>query len=75
MIHVSLDRDKESAQQWAAGAKLPWFTILPKDVAKSKLNEFKKTRFVPEYNLIDKDGKILASGAAACFTKIKALSK
>lgn len=75
MIHVSLDRDEDSAKKWAADAKLPWFTILPKNVPKSKLRDYKKTRFVPEYNLISKDGKILASGADACFTKIIELSK
>lgn len=75
MIHVSLDRDENSAKKWAESAKLPWFTILPKNVPTSKLNQYKKTRFVPEYNLISKDGKILASGADACFKKIKELSK
>lgn len=75
MIHVSLDSDEKSAEKWAASAKLPWFTILPKNVKKSKLNDYKKTQFVPEYNLIDKDGKILASGPDACFKMIKKLSK
>lgn len=76
MIHVSLDRDKESAEKWAADAKLPWFHILPKDVNKSKLKEqFKKTRYVPEYNLINNKGEIIASDADNCFDKIKKLSK
>ena len=75
MIHVSLDRDEDSAKKWASDAKLPWYTILPKNVERSKLNQFKKTNSVPEYNLIDKDGEILASGVSACFTKIEELSK
>ena len=75
MIHVSLDKSEDAAETWATEAKLPWLTVLPDDVEKSKLHKFKKTQYVPEYNLVSKDGEILASGADACFKKIKELSK
>jgi hypothetical protein len=69
MIHVSRDRDDESAEKWAAQEGFPWLTVLPDDVDRSGLMEYRKGNAVPSYFMVDKDGNMVAEGAAACFNK------
>jgi hypothetical protein len=69
MIHVSLEREEGLAEVWAAKEGFPWMTILPGDVKKSGMRDYKKTNFVPEYALIDKNGKQIASGGGVVFEK------
>jgi hypothetical protein len=69
MVHVSLERQEGLAEVWAAKEGFPWLTILPKNVKSSGLMDYKKTGFVPEYALIDKNGKQLASGGGEVFQK------
>lgn len=75
MIHISRDRDKDAAEQWAASHSFPWLTVLPKDVQRSDLSDYRTRNSVPHYSLRDKDGNELANGSAAVFSKIEELSK
>ena len=78
MIQVSLDRDDESAEKWAAKEGFQWYTILPKDADRSGLKKFHTTGSVPCYVLLDKDGKVVVPGSpssAACFQKATELDK
>lgn len=71
MIHVSLDSDKSSAQEWASQGAFPWLTVLPEKVEKSGLRkDYKTTSGVPEYHLVDKNGNSVAKGLSASFAKI-----
>lgn len=74
MVHVSLEREKGKAEKWAAKEGFPWMTILPDNVQQSGMRDYKKTNFVPEYTLIDKDGKQIASGGGEVFKKAVALT-
>lgn len=74
MIHVSLDRDEDAAEEWAASAGLPWLTILMKDKDKSGFGDFKSTNFVPEYVLISRSGEKIGSGSGV-YDQIKGLTK
>ncbi len=50
------------------------FTRMPSKVKKSGLRTYKTTRSVPEYHLVDKDGKTVVKGSAgssAIFRKIE----
>jgi len=75
MVHISLDSDKDSAQNWAKKESFPWLTILPERVKKSGLREYKSTKYVPEYHLVDAEGKTIANGQAQVFAKIAELGK
>jgi len=78
MIHVSLDSSKSEHEAWAAREKFPWPTVLPERVKKSKLRQFKTTRAVPEYHLIDSEGNTVVkgtSGSYGAFDKIKELKE
>ncbi|MBK1789883.1 TlpA family protein disulfide reductase [Persicirhabdus sediminis] len=72
MIHISRDRDKSAALDWAKQESFPWPTYLPGDTPDDIWNL--KATFVPFYCLVDRDGNKLAEGSAACFKKIKELS-
>ena len=69
MVHVSLERQEGLAEVWAAKEGFPWRTILPKNIKSSGMMDYKKTRFVPEYALIDKNGRQIASGGGEVFNK------
>ncbi|MEM9079094.1 MAG: hypothetical protein AAGC74_00190 [Verrucomicrobiota bacterium] len=75
MIHVSLDRQIDAAEQWAAKESMPWPTILPDKVQRSTMRDYKTNDFVPEYHLVDGEGNSIANGADACFAKIKELAE
>jgi hypothetical protein len=73
MVHVSLDKSEDPAEEWAAKEGFPWPTILPDKVDRSEMRDYKTTGFVPEYHLIDADGKTVVAGAsnsAGAFAKI-----
>lgn len=77
-VHVSLDRDDDAAEGWAAKDEFPWLTILPDDVEKSGLRDYKKTKYVPEYVLLNGEGKIVVAGnsnGTAAFSKIDELAE
>ena len=74
LVHVSMDRCKVSATKWAKAVNFPWPTVLPKKQRSSGLMKY-AGRGVPHYVLIDKEGKRLAEGKAACFQKLSELSK
>ena len=62
MIHVSLDRSNVEAAEWAKDERFPWLTVLPEDVESSRLLAYKNGNFVPDYSLVQADGKKIASG-------------
>ena len=77
-VHVSLDRDEDSAVQWAAKESFPWLTIPPAMVDQSTMKTYKTTRSVPEYHLIDSDGNTIVAGTHvgdAAFAKLAELAK
>lgn len=74
-VHVSLDRGDDAAEEWAAKEEFPWLTILPDKVEKSSMRDYKTTNSVPEYHLVDAEGKTIANGSGACFAKIDEIAK
>lgn len=74
MIHISHDRDEDSAEEWAAKEGFPWLTVLPKDVDRSDLVEYKVANSVPHYILVDAAGNRLADGSSAVFGKVRELT-
>jgi len=74
MIHVSLDQSESAAEDWAVKEKFPWYTVVPDDVEKSGLREYKSTNFVPEYALLNANGERLGSGSGV-FDQVKDLAK
>lgn len=73
-IHVSHDRDEDAAEEWAAQHSFPWLTVLPGDVDRSDLVEYKTRNSVPHYVLLDSEGNMLANSSSDAFGKIKELS-
>ncbi len=74
-IHVSMDDSKKDALNWAKNAKLPWLHVLNSKARSAGMMKFAQGSGVPQYYLIDKEGKLLASGESAAFAKIKELTK
>jgi thiol-disulfide isomerase/thioredoxin len=74
LIHISQDQSEENAEEWAAKEGFPWLTVVPKDVERSKLLEFKTARSVPHYVMVDRDGNVLANSSAEIFQKIDELA-
>lgn len=77
-VHVSLDRDEDAAEEWAAKEQFPWLTIMPDKVDRSGLRDYKTTNAVPEYHLVDGEGNTIVKGTssgAAAFAKIDELAK
>ncbi len=72
-IHVSQDDDKKKAFDWTKSAYLPWLTVLKNKARSSGLGKFDSG--TPSYALVDKNGKILASGEKEVMEKVKELSK
>lgn len=71
MIQVSRDQDNDSAEAWAAKEGFPWLTVLPDDVERSGLLDYRPGNFVPAYTMVDKDGNKVVDGAEAVFQKAK----
>lgn len=75
MIHLSRDREEDAAESWAAEAKFPWLTILPDDIKKTDLLQYRTGNGVPHYVLVTSDGKPAARGSGAVFAKLKELNQ
>jgi len=77
MVHISLDRENEAAEKWAADAKLPWLTIMPSNAKTTDLEKSYPSQYVPSYYLVDGEGKALAddNDGESVFAKIKELAK
>ncbi len=73
MIHVSRDQADDAAQDWAAAEGFPWLTVLPGDVERSDLLQFRTRNAVPFYTMVDKDGNEVANGSGAIFAKVAEL--
>ena len=74
MIHVSLDRDKAAAQNWATKEGFPWPTVMMDKLKESGFEAY-MPRGVPNYKLLSKDGRIVAEGKAQVFAKAAELTK
>ena len=77
LIHVSFDRDEDSANDWAKQAGFPWLTILHEDVDRSALVEpyFGDSLGVPSYLLVDHEGNQLAKGKSAVMAYLGKLNE
>ena len=74
MVHLSHDRDEDSAAAWAKQANMPWPTILSEDADVKELimPYFPDGRIsLPSYVLVDQAGKEVARGKAAAMKMIK----
>jgi len=69
-IHISQDEGDGSAENWAEKQNFPWLTVLPKQVKRSKLLQYKTENVVPFYILVDAQGKQLAVGQNEVFAKL-----
>lgn len=69
MIHVSRDSSEDSAENWAASEGFPWLTVLPDDAERSGLLDYHTRKVVPFYALVDGEGKEIATGSSAVFSK------
>ena len=74
MVHVSLDRDKNAAESWAAKESFPWPTVMMDKLTASGLEEY-MPQGVPNYKLLSKDGTIVAEGKSEVFAKVAELKK
>ena len=72
MIHMSLDDDLAEATALASKEGFPWLTVFQDDAEASGLKDY-GSGFVPDYVLIDKEGKVVTKGKEEVFTKIAAL--
>lgn len=75
MIHVSRDRNDDAAEQWAADEGFPWLTVLPEDVERSDLLDYRTGNSVPHYALVDAEGNILTNGASQVFSELARLTQ
>lgn len=73
MIHISLDRSEDAAEQWAAMEKFPWYTVMMRDLQRAGFDEYKTTNAVPEYALLSAEGERLGSGSQV-FSKVAELT-
>jgi len=74
LIHLSRDRDDETAEAWATKESMPWPTLMRDDTDVKTLVApyFPDGRMgVPTYILVDRNGKEIARGKAAALAKIK----
>jgi hypothetical protein len=72
LLLVSHDTDEDRSETWAAKLHFPW-PIVPSDKIKRAGLEKYDPKGIPKYKLIDKNGKILATGHDAVFAKINEL--
>ena len=78
LIHLSLDRDEDAAEEWAAKESMPWPSLMQEDIDDDTLITpfFPDGRLgVPTYILVDRTGKEIARGKAAAMAKIKAAAE
>ncbi len=75
LIHVSRDQSEDAAEEWAEANQFPWLTVLPGDVDRSKLLDYRARNSVPHYTLRTADGEELANGSSAVFNKVAELSR
>lgn len=74
MIHVSLDNDEDAAEAWAAKEGFPWPTVMRGKVDRAGFDTYLEGGIgIPNYKLVDKDGKVIVEGKAAVFQKVAEL--
>ena len=74
LVHFTYDESDEDALKWAKKEKFPWPTILKSKQKATDLEKF-AGEYVPEYILINKDGKVIANGKEECFAEIAGLGE
>jgi len=74
-IQISRDNREGDASKWAKDAGLPWLTVLPTNVGRSKLMEYRTVDATPFYTLLNTEGTALATGAEEVFSKLAELTK
>lgn len=74
LIQISRDNREGDASKWAKEAGLPWLTVLPINVGRSKLMSYRTTDSTPFYTLLNSEGTAIATGANAVFAKLAELN-
>ena len=76
MIHVSLDDDEKAATDWAAKESFPWPTVMRSKIDRAGFDTYLEGGIgIPNYKLIDGDGKVIVEGKGEVFQKISELKK
>lgn len=76
LVQISKDRDLSKAVAWAKKESLPWPTILISDIKDTMVKDI-KTRAVPTYVLIDREGEEIfrAHDSGSVMKKYEEVSK
>lgn len=69
LIQVSYDRKDAEAEKWAVKEKMTWPTILGSNRKASDTEQFSKSEYIPEYRLIDANGKEAAPAGQGAIAK------
>ena len=75
VVQVSYDKKDSAAEKWAVEAGFSWLTILPTQRKASGFAKFSKSKYIPEYQLIDTQGKIIAPAGKEAIAKAVELAK
>jgi len=75
LIQISRGKREGDASRWAKEADLPWLTVLPINVGRSKLMDYRTVDATPFYTLLNTEGAALATGAEEVFSKLAELTK
>ncbi|GHC63566.1 hypothetical protein GCM10007100_34040 [Roseibacillus persicicus] len=60
LIHVSYDRKDSEGEKWAVKERMTWPTIQGSNREASGAEQFSNSDYIPEYQLIDATGKVVA---------------
>ncbi len=67
---MSVDTKEESALKWSIKEQFPWPQVMAKNIS-SDFNFMKhRSRYVPQYLLINNKGEKVAEGLSASFEKL-----
>jgi hypothetical protein len=70
---LSADRSEAAIKKWSQKESFPWPQVLPKNNSKDYGFMKYRSRYVPQYLLVDKDGNKVVEGLAAAMKKIETL--
>ena len=65
LVHISCDQDEAGMKKFMGDASMPFPAVPSAKADKIKLLEPLSPKGVPNYKLVDSDGKVIAEGAEA----------
>ena len=74
VIHINRDRSPDAMVKFIGDMKMPWPAVLFEKRGDFKIAMDLYRRAVPQYTMVDAEGKILADGLAAVQAKVKELT-